>query len=242
MILNVDGDISRYYAESLVLLFFPGSKFPEDSTLDTDKIKVNITAKLTESSAYAEVSIVDDKGCVSRASYSVPEEVSTGKSDEMKLKIASGGAMLKAGSEYTGVFPPWGMLTGVRPAKMAADIMSKSNDSQQTEKSLCDIFLCKPEKAKLAVLTAETESVFITEKARQECSVYIAIPFCPSKCSYCSFVSFTSERLLSLIPQYLVSLINDIKSRFALINELGLKVPTTMDEFTNVAKEIKSKR
>ena len=226
MILNVDGDISRYYAESLVLLFFPGSKFPEDSTLDTDKIKVNITAKLTESSAYAEVSIVDDKGCVSRASYSVPEEVSTGKSDEMKLKIASGGAMLKAGSEYTGVFPPWGMLTGVRPAKMAADIMSKSNDSQQTEKSLCDIFLCKPEKAKLAVLTAETESVFITEKARQECSVYIAIPFCPSKCSYCSFVSFTSERLLSLIPQYLVSLINDIKSRFALINELGLKVST----------------
>ncbi|MBR4071287.1 MAG: hypothetical protein IKK26_01870, partial [Clostridia bacterium] len=186
MILNVDGEISRYYAESLVLLFFPGSKFPEDSTLDTDRIRVNITAKLTNDSSYAEVIIADDNGCVVKGSYTVPKEICSDKTDEMKLKIASGGAMLKVGSEYTGVFPPWGMLTGVRPAKMAAEIMSKGNNNKPTEKALCDIFLCKEEKAKLAVLTAQTESVFITEKARNECSVYIAIPFCPSKCSYCS--------------------------------------------------------
>ncbi len=226
MILNVNGDISRYYAESLVLLFFPGSKFPEDSTLDTDKIEVNITVKIKDDSAYAHVTIADDKGCVSTASYCVPDEICSGKSDEMKLKIASGGAMLKAGSDYTGVFPPWGMLTGVRPAKMAADLIGKGNKGEQAAKSLCNIFMCDADKAKLAVLTAERESLFITEKARGECSVYIAIPFCPSKCSYCSFVSFTSERLLSLIPQYLLSLMSDIKSRFQLINELGLRVST----------------
>jgi len=226
MILKVDGDISRYYAESLVLLFFPGSKFPEDSTLDTDKIKVNITAGLKKFSAYAEVTITDENGCVSTASYCVPDDICVGKSDEMKLKIASGGAMLKAGSDYTGVFPPWGMLTGVRPAKMASDFMNKGETCEQAEKSLRDIFMCNPDKAKLAVLTAETESVFISDTARGECSVYIAIPFCPSKCSYCSFVSFTSERLLSLIPQYLIALTSDIRSRFKLINELGLRVST----------------
>lgn len=226
MILNVDGDISRYYAESLVLLFFPGSKFPEDSTLDTDKIKVDITVRIKGDSAYSQVTIADEAGNVSEASYSVPSEICSDKTDEMKLKIASGGAMLIAGSDYTGVFPPWGMLTGVRPAKMAADLMNKGCDRDQAVKSLCDIFMCKADKARMAVLTAERESIFITEKARGECSVYIAIPFCPSKCSYCSFVSFTSERLLSLIPQYLISLIFDIKSRFELIRKLGLRVST----------------
>ncbi len=226
MILNVSGNISRYYAESLVLLFFPGSKFPEDSTLDTDRIIVNITAKLTNESAYGQVSITDEKGRVEEASYTVPYEVCLGKSDEMKLKIASGGAMLKAGSQYTGVFPPWGMLTGVRPAKMAAEFMSKGHTDIETQKALCDIFLCKPEKAKLAVMTAQTESVYITDKARRECSVYIAIPFCPTKCTYCSFVSFTSERLLSLIPKYFKALISDIQYKFELIRELGVRVST----------------
>ena len=226
MILNINGDISRYYAESLVLLFFPGSKFPEDSTLDTDKIIVNITARIKGDSACSQVTITDDIGTVVEASYSVPSEICLGKSDEMKLKIASGGAMLKAGSDYTGVFPPWGMLTGVRPAKMASDFINSGCDQNQAEKALCDIFMCNPSKAKMAVLTAERENLFITEKARGECSVYIAIPFCPSKCSYCSFVSFTSERLLSLIPQYLISLIFDIRSRFELIKSLGLRVST----------------
>lgn len=226
MILNVNGNISRYYAESLVLLFFPGSKFPEDSTLDTDKIIVNITAKLIGESAYGEVAITDESGYQIKESYEVPIEVASGKSDEMKLKIASGGAMLKAGSTYTGVLPPWGMLTGVRPAKMATDFMNKGNDAESAEKLLRDIFLCQPEKAKLAVKTALIEGAYITEKARKECSVYIAIPFCPSKCTYCSFVSFTSERLLSLIPQYMSALVSDIIHRFELIKMLGLRVST----------------
>ncbi len=226
MILNINGDISRYYAESLTLLFFPGSKFPEDSSLDTDKITVNMFAELRDETAYGEVSISDEEGNKSFGSYTVPVNVAEGKSVEMLLKIASGGAMLAAGSDYTGVLPPWGMLTGVRPAKMAADLINKGLTEDEAERSLCDIFLCRPEKAKLAVMTAQTESVYITENARNECSVYIAIPFCPSKCSYCSFVSFTSERLLSLIPEYLKALIADISNVFDLIRRNGLRVST----------------
>ena len=226
MILNIHGEISRYYAESLTLLFFPGSKFPEDSSLDTDKITVDMHAELRDKTAYGEVTICDEEGNRSDGSYMVPLNVAEGKSNEMLLKIASGGAMLKAGSDYTGVMPPWGMLTGVRPAKMAAEYMSKGETFAEAEKSLKDIFLCRPEKAELAVRTALTESIYITEKARRECSVYIAIPFCPSKCSYCSFVSFTSERLLSLIPEYLMALVSDIRNIFDLIGKIGLRVAT----------------
>ncbi len=226
MILEINGNISRYYAESLVLLFFPGSKFPEDSTLDTDKIKVSVTAKEKEGVFWGQVSISEESGSKAVADYTVPSEVVEGKSEEMCLKLASGGAMLKAGRDFTGVMPPWGMLTGVRPAKMASDIMNKGASPREAEKLLCETFLCTADKARLAVMTAVTESVYITEKARKECSIYIAIPFCPSKCSYCSFVSFTSERLLSLIPEYLVALVSDIRDKFSIVSDLGLRVST----------------
>ena len=56
--------------------------------------------------------------------------------------------------------------------------------------------------------------------------MYIAIPFCPTRCDYCSFVSYTSPRLLSLIPEYLKRLRDDIAFTASLIRDLGLKVST----------------
>lgn len=225
MILEINGNISRYYAESLVLLFFPGSKFPENPTQDCDKIKITMSVLEHDGSATGRVVIAGENTCT-KASYTVPADVAARKNGEMLLKVAVGGAMLDAGKRYTGACPPWGMLTGVRPAKMALDIMKQGYGEDEAAKMLCEDFLCTDSKAKLAVKTASVESVYITEKARGECSVYIAVPFCPSKCSYCSFVSFTSEKLLSLIPQYLLYLCEDIKNIFALIDKIGKRVST----------------
>ena len=225
MILEFDSHISKYYAESLVLLFFPGSKFPDDPTQDCDNIKVTMSVLEHDETATGNVSILGTDGEVS-ASYTVPAVVAGRKTPEMLYKIAVGGAMLKAGEEYTKASPPWGMLTGVRPAKMALDIMKRGYSAKECEKLMCEDFICSDSKAKLAVKTAVNESVYITDTARSECSVYIAIPFCPSKCSYCSFVSFTSEKLLSLIPEYLVNLCGDIRDIFQLIKKVGKRVST----------------
>ena len=223
MILEISGGISKYYAESLALLFFPGSKFPENPTLDCDNIKITMSVCEHNGTATGSVTIASEEK-TSDAEYTVPSEVALRKSGEMLLKVAVGGAMLKAGESFTGVYPPWGMLTGVRPAKMAMDIMNRGFSSAETENILREDFICTESKAKLAVKTANCESVYVTEKTRGECSVYIAIPFCPSKCSYCSFVSFTSEKLLSLIPEYLSYLCEDIKNIFELINKIGRRV------------------
>lgn len=225
MILKTNGDLSRYYAESLVLLFFPGSKFPEDSSLDTDRIEVALSVSQEKGTAKG-YAVIKSEDKTSEAEYYVPSEVFSRKTLEMAYKIAAGGAMLKAGEDYTGVYPPWGMITGVRPAKMAAELMNKGFTADDAACILQKDFLCTPSKAELAVLTAKTEGIYITEKARNECSVYIAIPFCPSKCSYCSFVSFTSKRLLSLLPQYLKALVYDLENIFDIIEKQGLRVST----------------
>ena len=81
-------------------------------------------------------------------------------------------------------------------------------------------------KASLATDIAVTEKRIVGDPSTKDCSVYISIPFCPTRCTYCSFVSYTSKRLLSLIPEYLVKLKTDIKANFDTIKRLGLRVRT----------------
>ena len=83
-----------------------------------------------------------------------------------------------------------------------------------------------PKKAALATEVALAERKIIGIPDKKDCSVYISIPFCPTRCAYCSFVSYTSRRLLSLIPEYLDRLCREICEMFTQINELGLSVKT----------------
>ena len=80
---------------------------------------------------------------------------------------------------------------------------------------------------KAALLTTIARNEYNIAKTDDDmCSVYISIPFCPTRCAYGSFVSYSTKRLLSLIPDYLERLYRDIDDMFALIGELGLRVVT----------------
>ena len=94
------------------------------------------------------------------------------------------------------------------------------------KKILTSEYFVIPKKAALATDVALNEQKLIGNGAPKDCSVYVAIPFCPTRCSYCSFVSYTSPKLLSLIPAYLVHLAEDLDKTFSKIKELGLHVKT----------------
>ncbi len=235
MTLYTEGNISRYYAETLVLLFFPGSKFPEDGSGGEPIVRMSVSEENGEMCGKVHIK-EGEKEVFAR--YVPAEGTGDRVSPEMLLKLCAGGAMLKAGREFCGTTPPWGMITGVRPAKMCLDLFDKGKNSDEVLMHLTEDFLCSPEKARLAVTTAEREHPFVSPLRRRECSVYIAIPFCPTRCSYCSFVSFSSPKLLSMIPDYLVRLCEDIRNTFKIIRNLGIRVatvyigggtPTTLD-------------
>lgn len=222
MTLYTHGDISRYYAETLVLLFFPGSKFPEGDVGGEPIIHMSVCE--TDSSFIGKVSIKEGTD-FSNKEYVVQKNISNSKR-EMLIKLAAGGAMMAAGKEFCNITPPWGMITGVRPAKLVLDMLSKGFSEEECLKHFCDDFLCSAEKANLAITTAKKELLYFTPERRKECSVYIAVPFCPTRCNYCSFVSYSSPKLLGLIPEYLKRLFVDIKNTFDLIRSLGLRVAT----------------
>ncbi len=224
MILHVNGDVNPYYVQTLCMVFFPGAKFHEDEieTPDSPKVTVNIRqykSGLTKSS----VEIRAYGKCTRGEEALLPPN---GMSPERAAKLAIGRAMFMAGKEMFGHIPPWGVLTGVRPSKVAMELIESGNGILHSKRILRDEYFLNPQKAALAVSVANTERALTKKLPPNLCSIYISIPFCPSRCDYCSFVSFTSKRLLSLIDDYLEKLYLDLENMVGVIRKLGLKIAT----------------
>ena len=198
MKLTVNGDINEYYVQTLCLLFFPASKFSKDSAHEgAPEAVVNVTSNAEK--ATATVTLKSDGKSVTKT-YS---EANTGKYNDYTMRrIACGKAFFAAGKALLGITPQWGILTGVRPAKLALKGLSSGETKAAVKALMAKEYLVSPKKAALVTDIAAAEKKIISKLGKNTCSVYISIPFCPSRCSYCSFVSFTSSKLLSLIDDY----------------------------------------
>ena len=232
----LDSPINKYYVQTLGMIFFPGAKFGENEEEDGTATSISVKTVEEEGGIRAFTTVtVEDKS--ESAEYYA--EFTPDRTRERVLKLAIGGAVLTAASTLVGYRPAWGMMIGVRPSKVASEMLDAGYSKTRVKKILNTDYLVIPKKAALATNIAVTEKSIVGEPSPKDCSVYISIPFCPSRCTYCSFVSYTSKRLLSLIPEYLEKLKTDIHSNFEIIRRLGLKVrtvyigggtPTILDE------------
>lgn len=224
MIIKHTGNLKLYYLQTLAMLFFPGAKFPEVELETPETIVVTIDLAESEKSITAHAVIRRGEKMATGDATQTRDDA-LGDEDRIR-KIAAGNAFLIAGQAFTGFTPPWGIMTGVRPAKLVSEYLEHGMTPEQAAEILRREFFVTPVKAALAATVAVTEKRLITPDARRDCSVYVAIPFCPSRCAYCSFVSYTSPNLHALIPDYLRALADDIVKMTKLIKELGLRVRT----------------
>lgn len=224
MILQIKGDINQYYVQTLCLVFFPGAKFREDEQPGPDVPSVSVEVEKLEGGTVKAAVSISAFGKSTRAEESCDESVNI--SGERVAKVALGRAMFAAGKELFGHIPPWGVLTGVRPAKVAMELIEGGNGIIRSKRVLRDEYFLNPQKAALAVSVANTERLLTRKLPKDLCSIYISIPFCPSRCAYCSFVSYTSPRLLSLIDEYLEKMYLDLENMVRIIRRLGLKIAT----------------
>lgn len=223
MRLYIDGPVNKYYAQTLCMIFFPGAKFSEDEEItdETPQMWVSMV-KGAEGIDTAARLLFRGQSAEAERHY----DYSDGYTRERTEKIAIGDAMTAVCSQIMGYRSSWGMLTGVRPSKVATEMLQKGYSKTRTKKELSKVYFVIPKKAALATDVALNEARIIGTPGRRDCSVYVSIPFCPTRCAYCSFVSYTSRRLLSLIPDYLERLIRDLQGVFATINRLGLHLRT----------------
>ncbi len=225
MILKINGDINKYYVQTLCMVFFPGATFGENELPGEGVPEVAVEVYRDEKgenvTAYASIKL-NDKLCESTESVPLSEEITFATHEA----IAVGKAIFAAGKELLGHTPPWGILTGVRPAKVANSILRSGKGVLKAKKVLRDEYFLNPQKAALAVSVASAEWKIMKKTSKDTCSLYISIPFCPSRCAYCSFVSYTTKRLLSMVDDYLEAMLVDLEDTFDTIRRLGMRLTT----------------
>ena len=141
MKLFIEGEINPYYVQTLCLLFFPGAKFSQDEVLteSSDVLSLKMVTSADGVTAYAELK--------SGGKVAVKERYEPYKEGITKIraaKIASGIAVLAAGEELFECTPPWGIMTGVRPAKIAIPMVEAGLDTEQVIEALSRDYFLNP--------------------------------------------------------------------------------------------------
>ena len=133
-------------------------------------------------------------------------------------------AFYRAGTALLGVEPPWGALTGVRPVKLPTKAMKEGMTAAQAKAQLMREFHVSPVRAQLAMDCAQASLAVDRSLGDREISLYIGIPFCPTRCAYCSFVSADVGKALKLLTPYLEALCDEVRETGRVLKESGLTV------------------
>ncbi|MDI9475780.1 MAG: coproporphyrinogen dehydrogenase HemZ [Clostridiales bacterium] len=121
---------------------------------------------------------------------------------------------------------PWGILTGIRPAKIVHDLLERNFSEEEILSILINEYYIDNDKAMLLLNIAKTGHRFIYPIDETKVSLYIGIPFCPTRCLYCSFPSNSLKQSAHLIDSYIDALCREIRSMAKLIRETGKKIQT----------------
>ena len=207
MRINVKGHKFNYEMEKLLRIFMPNERIFTGQFDDGCEISTEVSDRV-----YVKVSL-----------DGFTKELSAPLSDDDEMQM--GRLLYTIMSEYTGFKPKWGVLTGVRPSKLLIATETRLGEEAAFDYFMNDL-LVSEEKYVLAKTVADCEERIIKQSGPDSFSLYISIPFCPSRCSYCSFVSHSveNEKAKALIPEYVNCLIKEIEHCGKLAEKLGLKL------------------
>lgn len=121
---------------------------------------------------------------------------------------------------------PWGILTGIRPVKLVHELINKGFSEAAIPGKLTEEYLISQDRARLAVEIAGIERPFVYPCNDEAVSIYIGIPFCPSRCHYCSFTSNSIITYQAYVEPYLESLMKEIQRVSDYLNSKSYRVQT----------------
>ena len=123
-------------------------------------------------------------------------------------------------------YPAWGALAGVRPTKISTKHLLEGGTPESADALLRDDYYVTEPRRKLAITCSQATVQALAHTQPQDISLYIGIPFCPTRCSYCSFVSRAIDKKKKLLEEYLQALLQEIQYTGKLLRESGKTVRT----------------
>lgn len=230
MILEILNHEYQYEAEKLTRVFCPN-----------EKISVVFERSVSENEAVLTTLFENDACFVSFTDENQNTLFSESKSldgvTDKELVMAQ--LIFSCLEKITGYTPKWGMLTGIRPSKLLRSLKEKYGN-ENGKRMFSENYLVSKQKTELADSVANAEQKIISLSKPDSFSIYVSIPFCPTRCSYCSFVShdMTAGTVKKLMPDYLDCLEKEIEYTAKIANELDLRLesiywgggtPTTLE-------------
>ncbi len=222
MKLYLYGHEYKYAVEQMLLTLFPEER-PEypDTEPAGERMEIRLTRgeKLTTGSCALYRGGQLWRGTARAENAAMTDPLQRDRICQRLVKNAVYRAALKAKVRK----PAWGALTGVRPGKLLAGLMSLGLDEKEAARRFAKEYDVSPTRVKLCLATTrETLKAEVSLDARDVC-LYVGIPFCPTRCAYCSFVSQSVEKSMKLVPPFCEALKKEIAAVAAQVRALGLR-------------------
>ena len=211
MKLTLIGHEDRYAVEQLLLALFPDNTEAEAfSTLHRGETWLTATAKIT----------LDGRTVTAARRLKAADETVRLRRQTLQQ------SMYLAATQLLPVTPPWGALAGVRPTKITSKHMLEGGTPKSADKLLKDVYYVTDSRRKLAVECSRSTVAAAKLLEPTDLSLYVGIPFCPTRCTYCSFVSRTIGKKTELLNPYLTALMQELETTGKLLRESGRKIRT----------------
>ena len=211
MNLTLSGHDDRYAVEQLLL-----SLFPEDA-------EVTAVSGLTREGGEITVSSTVQANGVSAANTSRMREADETVRLRRQLLQQS---MYLAAKQLLPQEPAWGALAGVRPTKITTKHLLEGGTAESANDLLRDVYFVTPSRRELAVACSQSTVKAVKLLEPEDISLYVGIPFCPTRCTYCSFVSRTIGKKTELLEPYLEALLKEIAATGELLSKSGKHLRT----------------
>lgn len=247
--LVLEGHDFQYEVKDILKLFFKDEKviLVQDKNVDLDEVLIKSSIERNDIDGKCVLKLNTSIEGAHKISCSFTENLTEkmqGFCNDLEarkvLKREVKRQAYKALAQYTKKEMPWGILTGIRPAKIVHEMLDRDYDKEHIIDRLEKYYFLCAKKAEVVYDVALSEKSILESTEDNMVSVYIGIPFCPTRCLYCSFTSNPIKKYEKKVESYMAALAKEIRSVAKIINDRKLKIqsiyigggtPTSINSF-----------
>jgi len=227
MVYLIDKNIPANDVQTMAQVFFQHSSFRLCEAIPKEGLALQVCA---------------DAGCILAMLFNDGLAIESSRvfccfSGVQAISIAVKTSVYECLARYTRYRPAWGILTGIRPTKIAHQLMSAGHNEHEAAKIFERLYFTDHEKAALCVEIAKNQQGILKGSRRDSVSLYVGVPFCPSRCLYCSFASYPSTKYGGMMGDYVSALILELAAVREMIGKryieniyVGGGTPTALDD------------
>ena len=212
----------KYAAEQMIATLFPGERPEYTDKAGTAEmiIKLSRQEKNTTAVCHYRSGAGEFRGRAWVKTAKLTDETETDRLCQFIIKNAVYRAVRASGLSR----PPWGALTGVRPGKLMHGFLREGASGRTAVERFVHEYDVTPRRAELCYETSLATLQAEDSLRNNDICLYVGIPFCPTRCAYCSFVSQATDKSMKLIGPFLDALALELRAIAEQVRELGLRV------------------